>query len=152
NGVEIEWEKWRKGKRRRVELPGYAFEEERYWVEEVTDRAKVEALERKAEVGEWFYVPTWKETAALIMSGEQKEARQWLIMEDEGGIGERIVAELERRGCVVTRMKRAERYERRGEREYWIRVGEAGDYKAVLKALEERGELPEKIVHLFSLS
>ena len=149
NGVEIDWKRWRKGERRRVELPGYAFEEQRYWVEGTRKRAG--AVTRNDEVGEWFYAPVWKETTLVTNREEEKAAQKWLIMEDEGGIGERIAAELKRQGRVVTRVKRAECYERIGEREYWIRVGEAGDYKALLKELGERGEFPEKIVHLFSL-
>jgi amino acid adenylation domain-containing protein len=151
HGVEIEWEKWRKGKRRRVELPGYAFEEKRYWVKGVGEGALFEGVKRKEGVGGWFYVPVWREMAAVIDREDLKQSQRWLIMEDEEGVGERIVAELERQGCVVTRVKKAKWYERRGEREYWIRVGEAGDYNAVLKELEARGALPEKIVHLFSL-
>jgi acyl transferase domain-containing protein len=135
-----------------VELPGYAFEEERYWVEGVGDRTRSEIVRRKADVGDWFYLPVWKETTAVIGSEEQKGGQRWLIMEDEGGIGARIASELEQQGCVITRVKRAQQYERRGEREYRIRVGEPGDYQAVLKELEECGELPEKIAHLFSLS
>src|SRR5262249_11341571 len=121
------------------------------WVGRGRERAGVGRVRRK-EVEEWFYQPVWKEAAVVMKKGEEKAAQRWLIMEDEGGIGERIVAELERRGCVVTRMKRAERYERRGEREYWIRVGEAGDYKGVLKAVEKSGEVPGENVRLFSLS
>jgi acyl transferase domain-containing protein len=149
NGVEIDWKRWRKGRRRRVELPGYAFEEERYWVEGVRNQAGAGAIKRKDDVADWFYAPVWKETPVVR---REEEARRWLIMEDEAGIGGQIAAELERQGGVVTRVKRAGRYERSGEREYLIRVGEAGDYRAVLKALEERGELPEKAVHLFGLS
>jgi len=152
NGVEIEWEKWRKGKRRRVELPGYVFEEEPYWIEGVGGRTERGVGRRKKEVGEWFYLPVWKEATLVVKGGEEREAQRWLVLEDEGGIGGRIVSELERQGDVVIRVKRAGSYERKGEREYGIRVGVADDYKAVLKELEERGELPKKIVHLFSLS
>jgi acyl transferase domain-containing protein len=152
HGVEIEWEKWRKGKRRRVELPGYAFEEQRYWVERISAQTGVAVVKRKREVGEWFYVPTWKETAVVMNRGEQRKPQRWLILQDEEGVGERIAVELERQGDVVARVKRARWYEQKGEREYWIRVGEAGDYQVVLKELEERGEWPDKIVHLFSLS
>jgi acyl transferase domain-containing protein len=151
NGVEIEWDRWRKGKRRRVELPGYAFEEERYWIDGAGTRAGVGVVKRKEDLGEWFYAPVWRETAPVMKKGEQEEPRRWLIFEDECGIGARMAAELERQGDVVTRVKMAEWYERRGQREYWIRVGEVGDYQAVLRELEESGEAPEKIVHLFSL-
>ncbi|MGH9753403.1 MAG: amino acid adenylation domain-containing protein [Blastocatellia bacterium] len=150
NGADIQWEKWRKGKRRRVELPGYPFEEKRYWVG--GERPESELLKQKVGVENWFYVPLWKETASVIKRQERKAAQRWLIMEDKGGIGERIALELERQGCVVTRVKRAERYERRGEREYRIRQREAGDCQALLKDLERRGELPEKILHLFNLN
>jgi len=152
HGAEISWEKWRKGKRRRVELPGYPFEENRYWLEGPRTRAGVGAVRRKEEVGEWFYMPAWKQTAVILKREEEREPWRWLIMEDEEGIGERIAAELQRRGDVVTRVRKAKRYEQKGEREFGIRVGEAGDYLAVLKQLKDRGESPEKIVHLFSLS
>jgi acyl transferase domain-containing protein len=151
NGVEIDWGKWRKGKQRRVDLPGYAFEEKRYWIDAVGERTGRRALRRKEDVGEWFYAPAWKETAPVMNGGEEKECRRWLILEDDYGIGARIASNLERRGGIVTKVKRATHYERRGEREYQIRIGEAEDYKALLKDLEGNGELPERIVHLFSM-
>src|SRR5262249_59418650 len=111
------------------------------WVGRGRERAGVGRVRRK-EVEEWFYQPVWKEAAVVMKKGEEKAAQRWLIMEDEGGIGERIVAELERQGCVVTRMKRAAWYERGGGREDWGRGGGARGYKGVLKELGEGGGVP----------
>jgi acyl transferase domain-containing protein len=148
HGVEINWEKWRKGNQKRVELPGYPFEESRYWL----GGARQRPLSRKMDVREWFYVPVWIETPFVIGGEEPKAAQRWLILEDEEGIGEQIAAELGRRKCIVTRVKKAEQFLRNAEREYWIRAEKAEDYQAVLKELHERGESPDKVVHLFNLS
>src|ERR1051325_2462727 len=60
-GVEVEWEKVKgEERRRRVELPGYAFERERYWIER--GRAGIESvgagqgvLRKKEDIADWFY-------------------------------------------------------------------------------------------------
>src|SRR5262249_22976976 len=140
NGVEIEWDKWRRGKRKRVELPGYTFEEKRYWVDEAKERTEARSERRKKELEDWFYAPVWKKTALVMNGGEEKRAQRWLILEDEEGVGRLIAAELERQGQAATRVIRGECYGRKGEREYSIRMGEPGDYMTLLKELEERGE------------
>ena len=49
-------------RRRRVPLPTYPFERNRYWIDRVTKAAATHApgaLKRKPDVADWFWLPSW---------------------------------------------------------------------------------------------
>src|SRR5207249_9744904 len=77
-GVEIDWRAYHDGEARsRVVLPTYPFERQRYWIEAVPDAAASGAgragPERKPDIADWFYLPSWKRSApceALPGAGE----------------------------------------------------------------------------------
>src|SRR5262249_15613284 len=72
-GVEIDWSGYYEGeKRRRVRLPTYPFERQRYWIEankgteengSSKARGKRPKVSKREDVGEWFYLPGWRRKA-----------------------------------------------------------------------------------------
>ena len=52
-GVKINWEGWEKGMRKRVNLPTYAFQRKRYWVEGVEFGANGSKEKRVRCPSEW---------------------------------------------------------------------------------------------------
>ena len=68
-GVEIKWENVHHGQqRRKVPLPTYPFERQRYWLEPVVSRRTTEAkneerertVHKNPDSSQWLYVPSWK--------------------------------------------------------------------------------------------
>jgi acyl transferase domain-containing protein len=66
-GVSPDWQRfYGREKRRRVHLPTYPFEGKRFWLEgnpfDIGKRqvASTPLLGKKANIEDWFYVPTWK--------------------------------------------------------------------------------------------
>src|SRR5207244_1556774 len=69
-GVTIAWAGfYTHERRRRVPLPTYAFERQRYWIEAKKSAHALasaaiginEELERTPDITDWFFVPAWKQ-------------------------------------------------------------------------------------------
>jgi acyl transferase domain-containing protein len=104
-GVEIDWAGYHANeRRRRVALPTYPFERQRYWIEAQSNAlaavpAQQPQLGKKPDVADWFYLPTWKQAP---LSGNDKQTNDhWLIF-DDGKLGSKLAKRLEAAGDMVT--------------------------------------------------
>src|SRR5205085_5810812 len=121
-GGEIDWESLHEGeRRRRVPLPTYPFERVRCWIDPPTEKgdwgAQQKAFERRSDIADWFYVPSWKRS--ILPEPEQDEGSEkpvWLIFSDECGLGAQITERLERDGELVVEVKAGSRFSKLGER------------------------------------
>ncbi|HKX31916.1 MAG TPA: SDR family NAD(P)-dependent oxidoreductase, partial [Blastocatellia bacterium] len=153
-GVEVDWEGFYEGeRRRRVPLPTYPFERQRYWID---SRDAGESLpapnhEPKAAIAEAFYLPKWKEAPRRPRSNEEaRTGRQtsWLILLDEQGIGDRLVERLRQNGQQVITVARGPVFQQDAPDRYLINPGMSADYHRLINALTM---LPEKIIQLWNL-
>ncbi|HEX5716533.1 MAG TPA: SDR family NAD(P)-dependent oxidoreductase, partial [Thermoanaerobaculia bacterium] len=118
----------------RLRLPTYPFERQLYCVEPrrqaFEDMQRRAALAKRPDVGDWFYVPSWRQSSPPRLP-EAPPAASWLLLLDQDGIGdmgERLAERLREMGQQVTAVAVAR---------------ERSDYDALL-----RGEVPDCIVHL----
>jgi acyl transferase domain-containing protein len=158
SGVGVDWEGYYKQERRkRVELPTYPFERQRYWIEagEGSRSTAGKLEERKGknkEISEWFYIESWKRSLAEGKKKEEEaEEGLWLVMDEEGGIGEELVRRMREGGKEVERVRRGARYEEEEGEGYRLRESEREDYVKMLRRLEERGKKVRHIVHLWGM-
>ena len=139
--------------RRRVPLPTYPFERQRYWVDSPgavpPDAAAPRrvTLDKKVDIAEWFYKPEWQPAPELAPASDAQRSR-WLVFEDDAGLGASLVGELRAAGHEVLRVGAGEAFARRGESEFVINPRLPADYASLLSAA---GGVTS-IVHLFSLS
>jgi amino acid adenylation domain-containing protein len=105
SGVEVHWSEYYAQERRlRVELPGYPFARERYWIERRrTAPASATGLAKSPNVADWLYAPVWKQVPAAPKSAlERGESPvRWTVLSDDGETGSTIAAALERAGAEV---------------------------------------------------
>ncbi len=159
-GVEIDWSGYYAHQRRhRIPLPTYPFERQRYWID-----AKAQAygglhgelaLTKRSNIADWFYVPSWKRSAPPLPVEPSKLATQkshWLLFIDECGLGSQIADRLAQMEQDVITVAAGEAFSEQGERTYTINPRRSEDYLALLQALQTKGTLPEKIIHLWSVT
>jgi acyl transferase domain-containing protein len=96
-GSEGNWEALHKDeRRRRVPLPTYSFQRQRYWIDaqplENLQHAHAQSLSKKEGIADWFYVPIWKQSTAgsvrawrTASSANADQARNYLLFTDECG-------------------------------------------------------------------
>jgi acyl transferase domain-containing protein/acyl carrier protein len=157
-GVEWDWGAFYEGeRRRRVPLPTYPFERQRYWIEPHRTATALPGLpvvsaEPKATIADAFYLPTWSEDTRAFESVEDWLAgaqTSWLVLLDEHGIGEQIAARLRQFNQSVTTVARGAFFHQESADHFTMNPGASADYRALIKSLPA---LPDKILHLSNLS
>jgi phthiocerol/phenolphthiocerol synthesis type-I polyketide synthase E len=102
---------------RKIALPTYPFERERYWVERTqgigttgsqnADSSLPRESAKRSDVGSWFYLPTWQRTPAAtqVLRSGSETVSTWLILEDTRGdersFGRLLTERLEQNGKRV---------------------------------------------------
>ncbi|MFY0566791.1 beta-ketoacyl synthase N-terminal-like domain-containing protein [Archangium lansingense] len=152
-GVRVPWARVHEGERRRyVVLPTYPFERRRHWMDPrpVHTSAPAASLQKRPEVSDWFYLPSWKR--ALPPAPPAKaEPQRWLLFVDSHGLGHLLARRLQDAGHTVITVSAGESFCRAGEGAYELQPHRREDYSTLLASLSEEERLPERIVHLWSV-
>ena len=155
NGAAADWTAFYAGqRRRRVPLPSYPFERQRFWVEPEKFSAKkallgISMLSRQ-DFSDWFHIVSWKRapshTPALAASQDP-----CLLFEDDG-CSSRLAARLTASGRPVLRVRPGARFEQVGADAWTIAPGSREDLSALVTTLHRAGRLPRTIVHAWSFT
>jgi len=154
-GVDVLWDEFYAGQaRRRMPLPTYPFERQRYWIEAGNSFLEPEKLplHKKTDLADWFYLPAWKSTPSprpFYAESLKDYAGGWLLFVDPVGLGSSVAVQLQEAGQRVVTVTAGDRFERSAEGSYIIDPRERGDYR---RLFSELGPRPGRIVHLWSVT
>ncbi|MGR3625792.1 MAG: type I polyketide synthase [Limimaricola sp.] len=147
--------------RRRVPLPGYAFERSRHYVAPVAATAlPAETSEpvREAELSRWAWAPGWPRRypdGAFEAGGDLSAlpAETWLVFLDETGLGAAVTARLRAAGHRVVTVTAGAVEERTGP-ESWQLPPEGGQdsLDRLFAALAREEILPDRLLHLWCVT
>ncbi len=116
-------------RQRRVPLPTYPFERQRYWIDPPEEGAvTTTAPLKKRDVADWFYLPSWKPS---VRRPRTELSGNVLLFNDRGGTGAELARELRARGANVTTSE----------------TGADVDYEALIRETK-----PATIIHLGALT
>ena len=154
-GVEIDWAAFRPGRGRRVPLPTYPFERQRYWIESGIEsqpqpQSRSASPPEEAAPADRLWAPLWKE--ALPPEPVRDPTAVWLLFGEGGGLTARLVERLraERRETVVAVAAPAgSGCSRLSEGAYAIDPGDPASYDDLLAAFLG---VPLRAVHLWNLT
>jgi amino acid adenylation domain-containing protein len=136
-------------RRRRVVLPTYPFERQRFWVEPLEDAGRGRRRV-SPHVDDWFYVPVWKQSTLTVPAPQWPATpARWLVFADGGGLGALLVERLTAAGQEAVAVTPGEAYAATGPGAFTVRPGQPEDYEALLAAL---GAPPQKVLHLWSVT
>ncbi|HEY1918704.1 MAG TPA: SDR family NAD(P)-dependent oxidoreductase [Streptosporangiaceae bacterium] len=155
-GCAIDWAALHDGAGRRVELPTYPFQRQRYWVDPKPMGAggagqvfgAAEQTGRSYDRSGWTYQPTWQARPCAVAGLDERvrEAGPWLVFAAESR-GEAIAQRLSQAGADVTVVRLGEKFAV-GDDGFTVRPAAAHDMRQVLASFAEP---PRSIVHGFSL-
>ncbi|HLU39636.1 MAG TPA: SDR family NAD(P)-dependent oxidoreductase [Planctomycetota bacterium] len=137
--------------RRRLSLPTYAFDRQRYWIEPgsrvlAASTADV-SLTRIADLRDWFHRPVWRPSdlppASAVARG------RFVLFLDDDGPGAALAELLAAQGHEVARVVRGPAFQAVGKLRWMVNPAERGDYDALLEALRVAGFAAQHFVHLW---
>ncbi len=151
--MPLNWDGLYRGERRvRLSLPTYPFERQRYWVEpkkaKAVSQSTIEAaLEKRTDIADWFYVPSWKRSVAeLLPKSKIDEAETWLLLVQNGELADALTKGLSARGNIV-RIRAAGAFRRISPELYEVDPANPEDYARLIDDLQSNGHWPGKIIH-----
>ncbi|WP_199258312.1 type I polyketide synthase [Paracoccus binzhouensis] len=159
-GGQIDWDQvWGGARRRRLSLPGYAFQRKRYFIERSANAAAEVASElaRIEEPAQWGWRPAWKLASPNIEIGPQGPVapgeRTWLVFADDLGLAERVAEGLRARGQRIAVVQVGDTFADKGEGRFLLPVeSDREGYEMLLAALAAQEMVPDRILHLWSVT
>ncbi len=137
-GASVDWRGFYTHEdRRRVELPTYPFEHQRFWVDPQAD------LVTTAAQADWLLTPLWKQSVRPPESPVDENGC-WRIVDDGPGFGEELAELLRSRGGAVSLGRRASSADPGAESVVYLADDDRPD--GFLDLVESAGEVPLTVV------
>ncbi len=142
-------------KRKRVSLPTYPLEKDYYWIES-KNKDKIQednSIAHKINnMDEWFYYNKWNQTALpFIIQSDNKTVLKRLIFVDHLNFGYSIGEELKNRGEKAFYVYAGKEYLKTSSNTYEIDLENPESYLLLFNDLELNHNIPDSILHFFSL-
>jgi len=157
-GASLDWDAFRADEqRRRVPLPTYPFDRQRYWIERQTSAAAPaatgEQIRKLPEVADWLYLPSWKRLPPMLkQTGTQSGGGRALLFGGKDTQAVQLAARLRQAGWLVTTVEAGNSFTARGDSAYVLHPEIRSHYDDLLDRLVETDQVPELIVHLWNAS
>ncbi|HYP30131.1 MAG TPA: SDR family NAD(P)-dependent oxidoreductase [Blastocatellia bacterium] len=158
-GVKIDWTEFHhRARRRRVSLPTYPFQRQRYWVANRQNgqngHSHSHALGKRADIADWFYNPTWERSMPVAV-GEAENAGEpssWLLFAGPSSIGFQMAERLKDRGKQVAVVTPGEQFEVIDDSTFRLNPARRDHYDLLLNAVCARRGMPGRIIHLWTVT
>jgi acyl transferase domain-containing protein len=154
-GVKLDWKAfYADERRRRIALPTYAFDRQRFWVSRPRSAAPKAAARaakntgRLPQVGDWLYTPTWTRQASVRPADKTLgDPANWLVFADAHGVSDACVSRLEDAGHHVAVVTPGTRFDRTSDVRFTIDPFSRADYDRVVGELMASGRVPAFVLH-----
>jgi len=151
-GVPIDWAAVHAGVgRRRVPLPTYPFQRQRFWVEPGSAATDVRSSGKRPLVADWFYEPSWTRAPSFSSSATAPTAERVLVCSDGSEWSSALVERLSELGKTVSVATVGGAFADQGDGCFVLRPEQREDHDQLFAALHEQGRRPELVLHLWSL-
>jgi acyl transferase domain-containing protein/acyl carrier protein len=151
-GVPVNWSEYHKGgESRRVPLPGYAFQRERYWA---TSR-KPKALEAKVteQAETLLLLPVWQKFAERERAvNPTPYSGLTVVLSGQNELAHSVVESLRPGSAETIFVQTGPSFQQFNNSSFTIDAGNPQDYQKLFGALTSRlGDRPVRVVHLLNL-
>jgi acyl transferase domain-containing protein len=156
NGAAVDWPAYFVAeRRRRVALPSYPFERQRFWVDPEPFSMKKTMLRmgsmQQDDLSDWFHAVTWRRSPAPGPATADP-ARACLVFEGTSDPAVRLTDALATSSGRVLRVRTGGRFEKLADDLWTIRPDVRDDYTALFAAIAAAGAKPTVLVHSWGLT
>jgi acyl transferase domain-containing protein/pimeloyl-ACP methyl ester carboxylesterase/aryl carrier-like protein len=143
----VDWSAFdRNFSRRKVVLPTYPFQRERFWLQASRPKGTERADELYYRI-EWRLVPESHGSETMVPPAR----RNWLIFADEGAVGEELATRLRAAGEECILVAAGAGYQRSAPLQYTIDPEQPDQFCRLLRDLTENCQPLRGVVHLWGL-
>jgi thioesterase domain-containing protein/malonyl CoA-acyl carrier protein transacylase/acyl carrier protein len=139
--------------RHRIALPTYPFERQRFWIDPDPRERGPELnapFEKRADVGEWFYAPSWARSAPPARATDADATSTWLVFVEDSPLSNAVVAGLRKAGHAVITVVAGTRFAELGELRYSVDPAQRRDFDELARSLREHSLAPANVLHLWA--
>ena len=156
NQKPIDWSQEDIAVGKRIPLPTYPFEMQRYWIDfdrKQTERSEEFKLNNKTgSPGEWFYEQSWqRKTLRPLVQAELVSGAQWLVFSNNNNFCNRLIQSLQDLGESVVVVTQGENFEKLGDGRYKLNPSNFAEYDSLVQHLQDSFELPSRVLHLWTV-
>ncbi|MBE9060863.1 type I polyketide synthase [cf. Phormidesmis sp. LEGE 11477] len=166
-GIDIDWEAFQENhNHRRIPLPTYPFEHQRYWVDFVDSTTaalshnsqqkeqSASSIKLNADMENWFYAPSWERRLPVLKAIDTTQKPCWLLFADSNKtdgdkVGQQLSQMIEQAGQDVFVVHRGKEFEQAGYRQFSLNAEQPEGFKQLLEDLQLREKVPTEIVYLW---
>jgi acyl transferase domain-containing protein len=152
-GVELDLARARKTQGKRISLPSYAFQRQRYWIEQKAPTATQESVPYPKRLPEerWFFAPTWRAHHPDVEADHTRHT--FLVFVDETGLGKNVCKGLIGLGDEVIEVLAGDTYVKLSDQEYRLAPEHGTEgYESLIRDVLASGKTPDRILHFWLLS
>ncbi|MDQ1350671.1 MAG: hypothetical protein QG657_973 [Acidobacteriota bacterium] len=159
NGRKIDWKEFysKNNNGYCVPLPKYPFEKQRYWID-MDPFIKEESLfpkkrlEKIHDMTGWFYIPTW--TYSPLPNSIERSRTQsiWLLFLNGVPVGEHLAERLKEENTNMVIVRPGAAYRGINFNEYTVNPQDTNSYDMLFKELLKSGNVPDNIIHCWSIA
>ena len=152
SGVKVDWSQLHApGSARRISMPTYPFEHQRFWIEPDKPQPAPSSFSVKPAQSSplHFYHREWRPKP--LHGAALREAQRYLIFRDSLGLTDAIVQQLQHEGREFILVDAGSDFHRVGKNRFVIRPGVREDYDTLLAQVRAGGQMPLTILHLWSV-
>lgn len=142
-------------KRKRLTLPGYPFERKKFLLnfKEKNQKFEEDKTRKKEDIGDWFYLPSWKRSFSLNEMFDceiHNENAIWIIFENGDDFGSKLIRKLRNSNQTVCSVQISDSYKEEGLFNYFINQAKAEDYSKLFERIKKRITGSCRIIHLWN--
>ncbi|AZK48521.1 type I polyketide synthase [Paenibacillus lentus] len=160
-GAHIDWASYYQHERRkRVELPTYPMERQRFWLENTSSSFEMEHLTgarangsgsgKNPNMEEWFYYPGWKR--AMLNHSSLTKPYHLLIFADHCLIAEALAQRAKEEGHRIAVVQAGTEFKKLENDVFTIAPEASEHYIQLLEELGQQKFVPDQIVHLWNVT
>jgi acyl transferase domain-containing protein/acyl carrier protein len=155
-GINVDWNGFNVEKRRRIPLPTYPFERQRYWIDRVRNAAEKQSEPtcKKPGLADWFYASVWTQSPEIKLQPPTRpsEKLSTLILTDDCGLGVELAKQYRELEHDVVTVAIGDDFVKFNDGMYVINPRRRADYEQLFRELQSHRRLPQKIIHLWTIT